>query len=29
GALRTEFDLQEYGHAPIRYDEDEQRFLNI
>ncbi|MCY8631502.1 nucleotidyltransferase, partial [Bacillus spizizenii] len=27
--LRTEFDLQEYGHAPIRYDEDEQRFLNI
>lgn len=24
--LRTEFDLQEYGHAPIRYDEDEQRF---
>ncbi|MCY8547368.1 nucleotidyltransferase [Bacillus vallismortis] len=27
--LRTEFDLQEYGHAPIRYDEDEQRFFNI
>ncbi|MED1810166.1 nucleotidyltransferase [Bacillus subtilis] len=27
--LRTEFDLQEYGHAPIRYDEDEQHFLNV
>ncbi|MBV7320767.1 MULTISPECIES: nucleotidyltransferase [Bacillus] len=27
--LRTEFDLQEYGHAPIRYDEDEHRFLSI
>ncbi|NTU26412.1 nucleotidyltransferase [Bacillus tequilensis] len=27
--LRTEFDLQEYGHAPIRYDEDEQCFLSI
>ncbi|MGF7533314.1 nucleotidyltransferase [Bacillus mexicanus] len=26
--LRTEFDLQEYGHAPLRYDEDEQCFLN-